>query len=493
MTWKGKGLRKTTLIANAFHILSFFGRVNRKGNRWLYIEYAKFMSKHPQREPIPGFSKLNKDQKIDAVSALFSDPAQIRREFTSYWHPEPAIQQRLDEFSENTLTNFYFPFGVVPNVMLNGKRYMVPMVIEESSVVAAASKSAKFWEERGGFHARVKDVLKVGQVHFIWEGPSEVLKQKFPEIRQAFFQETLHITSNMQKRGGGIRDIILIDCTDVEPGYYQFKATFDTCDSMGANFINSCLEEFAGIFKDWCEVQSDFSPASRKPHVIMSILSNYTPDCIVEAWVECPVEALGFHEDLDPETFAWKFSKAVRVAELDTFRATTHNKGIFNGIDAVVLATGNDFRAVEACGHTHAARHGKYQSLTKLELANGHFKYTLEIPMALGVVGGLTSLHPLVRRALEMLGNPSAAELMMVAATMGLANNFGALRSLTTTGIQKGHMKMHLLNILNHFEATEVEKEAAVQYFKNHKVSFNAVRAYLIGIREAIITAPSKK
>lgn len=169
----------------------------------------------------------------------------------------------------------------------------------------------------------------------------------------------------------------------------------------------------------------------------------------------------------------------VKIAEADTFRATTHNKGIFNGIDAVILATGNDFRAVEACGHTYAARSGQYRSLSHAEIKDNTFSLTLEIPMALGTVGGLTTLHPLVKRAMQMLGNPDANELMQIAAVAGLANNFSAVKSLVTDGIQKGHMKMHLLNILKSMDATELEVEAAKKFFVKNVVSFQAVRDFL--------------
>ena len=436
---------------------------------------------------IDGFSKASKEQKLDAVVNLLSNPLQAKKDFKGFWHPNPAVQQRLEEFSENTLSNFAFPFGVLPNLLLNQHLYMVPMVIEESSVVAAASKSAKFWSDKGGFHAEIVSAIKIGQVHFIWNGRAELLKSHFSELKQLLFANTTHITANMQQRGGGILDVELLDFCHAEPGYFQLKARFNTCDSMGANFINSCLEEFAQILKDWFQDAPHFDDSEREVHVIMSILSNYTPDCLVRTWVQCPIADLGNHDGIDAQTFASKFQKAVRVAEIDVHRATTHNKGIFNGIDAVVLATGNDFRAVEACGHTYAARNGQYQSLTHLDLSDDMFTYTLEVPMALGVVGGLTTLHPLVVYALELLGKPSAEELMCIAACTGLANNFGALRSLTTTGIQKGHMKMHLLNILNHFQASEAEKLAAVEHFKQHKVSFTSVREHLEQWRQAPI------
>src|SRR5690606_14979945 len=166
--------------------------------------------------------------------------------------------------------------------------------------------------------------------------------------------------------------------------------------------------------------------------------------------------------------FAERFVQAVQIAEVEPFRAVTHNKGIMNGIDAVILATGNDFRAVEAGVHAYAAKNGQYSSLSHAKIENGIFSFWLEVPLALGTVGGLTSLHPLVKLSLEMLENPSASQLMEIVAVAGLAQNFAALRSLTTTGIQDGHMKMHLLNILNQFEATEEEKTTLINHFKNH-------------------------
>ncbi|MFP4370261.1 MAG: hydroxymethylglutaryl-CoA reductase, partial [Candidatus Kapaibacterium sp.] len=172
------------------------------------------------------------------------------------------------------------------------------------------------------------------------------------------------------------------------------------------------------------------------------------------------------------------------IAHIDVNRATTHNKGIFNGIDSVAIATGNDFRAIEASGHTYAARSGKYRSLTEVSLENGRFRYSLELPLALGTVGGLTSLHPLAKRSMEILGRPDAEELMKIAAVVGLANNFGAIKSLITKGIQTGHMKMHLMNILNYFGATIEEKKKAFEYFKNNKVSFANGSSFIAQLRK---------
>jgi hydroxymethylglutaryl-CoA reductase len=434
-------------------------------------------------EAITGFSKLSKIDKIKWLAKQLGDDSLVA-EMQSFWHSDTKIQKHFDEFSENTLTNYYLPFGIAPNVIINGKNYAVPMVIEESSVVAAASKSAKFWADRGGFKAEILGTKKIGQVHFIWEGDYNKLYLLFDDLEDKFLQATAMITKNMIARGGGIIGIELVNMTHIEPNYYQFKATFDTCDSMGANFINSCLETFAKTFVAWAAEQEIFTEAEKHPTIIMSILSNYTPECLVRAWVECEVKELGEVEGLAPEIFAEKFKKAVEIAEKDVFRATTHNKGIFNGIDAVVLATGNDFRAVEACGHTYASRTGQYQSLSHASIDNNRFKFWIDLPISIGVVGGLTSLHPLAKRSLEILGNPSAQELMKICAVIGLAQNFGAVKSLTTTGIQKGHMKMHLLNILRHFKANDAEQVQAVEFFKTNVVSFSAVQNFLDKVRE---------
>jgi hydroxymethylglutaryl-CoA reductase len=430
-----------------------------------------------------GFSRLDKDQKIDLVASQVADPELFSYTLHASWHRDPAIQKMIDEFSENTLGNYFIPFGVAPNFLINGKMYMVPLVIEESSVVAAASGAAKFWAERGGFHSEIIGLEKLGQVHFTWNGGFELLNNHFPEIRHQMIENTQRITSNMMKRGGGILDIELIDMTDTIPDYYQIKATFDTRDSMGANFINSCLEEFADTLRDFAAGCSEYSAYNLQ--VIMSILSNYTPNCLVHTWVEGEITEDGHHYDdlYTDREFVSRFETGVRIAQVDRYRATTHNKGIYNGIDAVVLATGNDFRAVEACGHAYASRSGEYSSLSKVEISGNTFRFSLEVPMALGTVGGLTHLHPLAKLSLQLLGNPGAAELMMIASATGLANNYSAVKSLVTKGIQKGHMKMHLLNILNVYLATDEEKRQAVEYFKHEKVSHSAVSSFLESVR----------
>ncbi|HLN52196.1 MAG TPA: hydroxymethylglutaryl-CoA reductase, degradative [Lentimicrobium sp.] len=435
-----------------------------------------------QRSVIKGFSKFSKEQKIDTIASFLTSSDEVKLLIKSFWHNDPIIQGIFDEFSENTLTNYFMPYGIAPNVCINGEMYMVPMVIEESSVIAAASKSAKFWATNGGFKSEIVSTTKIGQVHFIWSGKVNELKDKFSIIKQLMLERSSSITANMEKRGGGVLSMEIIDKTSDLKNYYQLEVKFETVDSMGANFINSCLEEYAYVLKSFVNESGLFQETDLK--IIMAILSNYTPECLVKTWVETDISAFSkIDENLTAEEFAWKFQKAVEIAKIDVYRATTHNKGIFNGIDAVVLATGNDFRAVEACGHAFASQSGKYRSLTDIEITEGHFRYSLTLPLAIGTVGGLTSLHPMAKLSLAILGNPTARELMQIASVIGLANNFGALKSLTTKGIQIGHMKMHLLNILNFFNADEIEKKAAVDFFKKRKISYSAVQEFIESFR----------
>ncbi len=434
---------------------------------------------------ISGFSKLSKEEKINWIAnQYFTHPEQAIATLKQYWNQDEQLQQLHDEFIENTVTNFYLPMGIAPNFLINGNYHTIPMVIEESSVVAAAAKAAKFWSTRGGFKATVLNSEKIGQVHFMYQGDASKLQSFFNTIKPSFFTATESITKNMQKRGGGILDIELRNKTHELENYFQLHVTFETKDSMGANFINSCLEQIAKTLKEEAAQHHDFTAAEKNIQVVMSILSNYVPNCIVRAEVSCSVADLAEKKIENPQEFAEKFVRAVNIAEIEPFRAVTHNKGIMNGIDAVVLATGNDFRAVEAGVHAYASRSGKYTSLSHAKIENGIFTFWLEIPLALGTVGGLTSLHPLVKMALEILGKPSSHELMQLVAVTGLAQNFAALRSLTTTGIQEGHMKMHLNNILNQHNATADERKAIAKHFENHTVTHASVVGLIEQLRK---------
>ena len=432
---------------------------------------------------VSGFSKWSKSEKISWIAdKYFADPKEGVKIIERYWHSDTAVQQLHDEFIENTITNYYLPLGVAPNFLIDGQMLTIPMAIEESSVVAAASKAAKFWLERGGFHTEILKTTKSGQVHFTYSGEKQELQSYFDTIKPLLKSSIADITASMEKRGGGLLSIELVDKTDQLAHYYQIHATFETVDAMGANFINSCLEKLASVFKENWSIHNKSYALEHPIDIVMSILSNYVPDCLVRASVSCPVAELTV-KGMSAEEFADKFCRAVRIAEVEPYRAVTHNKGIMNGVDAVVLATGNDFRAVEAGVHAYASRSGQYSSLTHAKVENGQFTFWMDIPLALGTVGGLTQLHPLVRLALEMLQNPNARQLMSITAVAGLAQNFGAIGSLVTTGIQQGHMKMHLLNIANQFGANEHEKRQLVDHFKTDTVTPNTVHTVLQSLR----------
>lgn len=419
---------------------------------------------------VSGFSKLTKQEKINWLADnYFNNQPEIINTIQQYWNVDDKLQQLHDDFIENTISNFYMPYGVAPNFVINGKEYVIPMVVEESSVVAAASMIAKFWSSRGGFKAEVISTTKIGQVHFMCSGDKSKLIDYFEKSKGNLKTATASITKNMEKRGGGILDIQLMDKTEKLENYYQLHVTFETVDSMGANFINSCLELIAKEFRN-DEIE-----------IVMSILSNYVPECLVRAEVSCKVEDLGGE---DPQKFAQKFCQAVQIAEVEPYRAVTHNKGIMNGIDAVILATGNDFRSVEAGIHAYASKNGNYTSLTNAKIENGIFIFSIEIPLAIGTIGGLTGLHPLVNFGLSLLQKPSAKKLMQIIAVAGLAQNFAALRSLVTTGIQRGHMKMHLANILNNLAVTQSETEKTLAYFKDHTITHSSVANFIKQLRK---------
>ena len=430
-----------------------------------------------------GFSKLTKSEKIDWVIENFfnssNDDIEILKQ---YWSEDEELQKIHDEFSENTLTNFFIPLGIAPNFLIDNKNYTIPMAIEESSVVAAACKSAKFWSKRGGFKTEIINVIKTGQVHFKFNGDKNKLYEFFENSKSKILNDCNEISENMKARGGGILNINLIDKTSEINDYYQLSSDFNTVDSMGANFINSCLEQFAKSFETEF-LESKLFDEEENLEIVMSILSNYVPQCLVKAEVRCKLNELKNGDVEEPIKFARKFIDAIEIAKNDISRAVTHNKGIMNGIDAVVIATGNDFRSVEACAHAYAAKEGKYSSLTHAKIEKDEFIYWIEIPLAIGTVGGITNLHPLVKWCLKLLKNPNGKDLMRIIAVAGLAQNFAAIKSLITSGIQLGHMKMHLINILNTLSANKIEKEILINYFKKNKVSFRSAETALKKLR----------
>ena len=434
-------------------------------------------------KPVSGFSKKTKAEKIEWLAENYlQNNKDLIEILKNYWNDDPSLQQLHDDFIENTISNYYLPFGIAPNFLINNKLFALPMVTEESSVVAAASNAAKFWLERGGFNAEVISTEKNGQIHFNFFGDEKELESFFKEIKPKLHDSIKSIEKNMKQRGGGLIALSLVDKSHILEGYFHIHATFETLNAMGANFINSCLEQIAQTFEIEARNHSVFQKKDTYPEVVMSILSNYVPECLVRAEVSCKVEELTT-KHYEGKHFAEKFIRAIDIAKTETRRAVTHNKGIMNGVDAVVLATGNDFRAVEAGVHAYAARNSYYGSLTHAKIEDDIFTFWIELPLAVGTVGGLTSLHPLTKLAFEILQKPDAKELMKIMAVAGLAQNFAAIRSLVTTGIQKGHMKMHLMNIMNQFNASKEEKIEALEYFKENAVSHGAVNDFLERMR----------
>jgi hydroxymethylglutaryl-CoA reductase len=471
------------LFSNFF----FFKRqkyTQKKENIFSFFIFEFLFKKRNKMKFIEGFSHFPKEEKISWLIKNFlnssKEPLKILK---SYWHANKSFEELHSNFCENTLSHFYLPFCLAPNFLINGKYYALPMVTEESSVVAAASKAAKFWAPKGGFSYIIKEMKKPGHVYFKINSSYEKLKIFFETtLKQKLFESSAFLTNKMTSRGGGLLQISLIK--GHSPFYYKLEGVFDTCEAMGANFINSVLENFAITLENEILLNKNFSQEEKESfEIIMSILSNYTPDCKVLAKVECSINKLGTYGVLTPEKFASKFEQACLIANKDISRAVTHNKGILNGIDSLILATGNDFRAVEAACHAYASKDGLYKSLSKAEIKNNIFTFSLEIPLSLGTIGGMTSLHPLAKLSLEILQKPSVKELMGIVACLGLAQNFGAISSLITTGIQKGHMKMHLHNILTQLGALNEEKALLLEIFKNKAFSYNEVEKKLRKIR----------
>ncbi len=424
---------------------------------------------------LPAFSKWPREKKIQWILKDLPQANHIKKKIQECLHPQEHIQKNMEGLSENVLTNFILPYSVAPHFLINQKIYHVPLVTEESSVVAALAKAAKFWYTRGGFRTSVLSTQKEGQIHFRWYGDIQKLYDHWQWIKIKMLEATQSITEDMKKRGGGIQTIQLKEKKNIASFYYQIHVTFDTCDAMGANFINTCLEAMAKA----CQIYVTAQWPCIAFEIIMSILSNHAPHCMVISRVSCAIKDLGYIHGIAPPIFAEKFALATHIAHHDIYRAATHNKGILNGIDALALATGNDCRAIETAVHVYAAAEGCYQGLTKVSLEEDVFTVQLKLPLMIGVVGGMTRLHPLVETSLRLLQKPNAIDLMQIMAAVGLASHFSALTALITTGIQQGHMRMHLHNLLSCYKLTLAQREKAMVYFQNQVVSTQAVKDYI--------------
>lgn len=376
---------------------------------------------------IPGFYKLSPEERLRIVAEW----AGLTEEETSLLRNYGNLGEKLaDTMIENVVGGMTYPFGVAVNFLINNRDYIVPMVIEESSVVAAASNAAKMLRMGGGIYARSEKQYMIGQIYLVHvDSPhyraAEILARKEEILEHANQQDPVLV-----RLGGGARDLeVRVIDTGIGP-VVAVHLIVDVLDAMGANAVNTMAEAVAPLLEEITGGKAR-----------LRILSNLAVYRVARAWARTPVDAVGGMD------VAQGIEEASIIAESDPFRAATHNKGIMNGIVAVALATGQDHRAIEAGAHAYAARGGRYTSLSKWRVSGEYLTGYLEVPLQIGVVGGATKVHPVARIALKILGVKTARELAEVMAAVGLAQNLAALRALVAEGIQRGHMKLHARNL----------------------------------------------
>ncbi|MGM8211183.1 hydroxymethylglutaryl-CoA reductase, degradative [Virgibacillus sp. W0430] len=380
---------------------------------------------------IPGFYNMTVEERREIIAKLYNitDRSQLFSE-------QPLKTETADKMIENVIGTFPLPLGLGLNFLINGQEYAVPMAIEEASVVASASYIAKIVRGAGGFQTEATERIMIGQIQVVGCEDIYAAKRAVLEAKESLIQAANAAYPSMVARGGGAEGLdVRILNEDASSAYSQMLVVHlyvDTCDAMGANIINTMVEALAPTVEELTNGK-----------VYLRILSNYADRCLAHAKCVIPPKLLkseGFsgEEVRDGVVHAYEFAAS------DPYRAVTHNKGIMNGIDPIVIATGNDWRAVEAGAHAYAARDGHYGSMTSWTVdGEGNLVGELELPMSIGTVGGATRVHPMAKLALDILGNPSASELAQIMVAVGLAQNLGALKALVTDGIQKGHMALH--------------------------------------------------
>lgn len=332
-----------------------------------------------------------------------------------------------DNLIENQISEFELPMGLAQNFVINGKKYLVPMVTEEPSVIAAASNGAKI---AGNFQTVLSERLMRGQIVFYDVEQADHLMQTIEENQAGIFHAAKEAYPSIFKRGGGLRQVSS-RAFEAE-GFVSVDFKVDVKDAMGANIVNAILEGVANLFRTWFPEQK----------ILFSILSNYATESLVKVNCEIPVERLS--KGNNGQEVAEKIQAASRFSKVDPYRAATHNKGIMNGINAVVLATGNDTRAVASGIHAYASKEGSYQGLAEWYVKDGLLFGSLELPLPVATVGGAVKVLPKAQAALELLEITEAKELAQVMAAVGLAQNLAALRALVSEGIQQGHMSLQV-------------------------------------------------
>jgi hydroxymethylglutaryl-CoA reductase len=393
---------------------------------------------------IPGFHRMSIEERLAAVEAFAGLDAAAAAQLRRPGNIDPHLAGHM---IENTVSTIAIPVGVATNMKVDGRDVLVPMATEESSVVAAVCNSARQCYESGGFITSVSGNLMIAQVQLVGVTDPENARLRILERREEVAATCDGCDPVLVGLGGGFRDLEVRVVPSKGGPMVVTHLIVDTRDAMGANTVNTMAETIAPLIESWTGGK-----------VILRILSNLADRRLARARASWPVAAIGGEAVRDGMIAASHF------AEADPYRAATHNKGIMNGVSAVVLATGNDTRAVEAGAHAYAARNGRYTSLTTWEVtADGSLAGTLEMPLPVGLVGGATKVHPTAQACLGILGVGSAAELARIIAAVGLAQNFGALKALATVGIQKGHMALHAQNLAIAAGASgaEVEQLAA--------------------------------
>lgn len=372
-----------------------------------------------------GFSKKSPQERIEHLkkNALLTS-----NHLQDLQANKPLGLETANQMAENVLGTFSLPFATAPDFLINDKDYLVPMVTEEPSVVAAASFAAKIIRRSGGFQTHVHDRKMIGQVA-LYDVPNvKMAEQKILDSSALLLSQANEAHPSIVKRGGGARDIRV----EAKEEFLIIYLTVDTQEAMGANMVNTMMEALVPTLEELSEGQA-----------LMAILSNYATESLVTSECSIDLRFLSRNKE-EAQNLARKMELASRLAQVDVYRASTHNKGIFNGIDAVVMATGNDWRAIEACCHAYANRDGQYRGLSNwiFDEEAQVLKGSLTLPMPIATRGGSIGLNPTVQIAHELLGQPQARELAAVIVSLGLAQNFAALKALTSTGIQAGHMKL---------------------------------------------------
>ena len=417
-----------------------------------------------------GFSKKSYRERLELLKAqaLLSPERQ-----TSLEQDEQVSLSVADQLSENVVGTFSLPYSIIPELLVNGQDYTVPYVTEEPSVVAAASYASKIIKRAGGFTAQVRQRQMIGQVALYQVAEPEQAQEKIASKKAELLELANQAYPSIVKRGGGARDLH-VEQIKGETDFLVVYLHIDTQEAMGANMLNTMLEALKPVLEELSQGQS-----------LMGILSNYATDSLVTASCRIAFRYLSPQKDQGRE-IAEKIALASQFAQADPYRATTHNKGIFNGIDAILIATGNDWRAIEAGAHAFASRDGRYQGLSQwtLDMEREELVGEMTLPMPVATKGGSIGLNPRVALSHELLGNPSAKELAQIIVSIGLAQNFAALKALVSTGIQQGHMKLQAKSLALLAGASESEVAPLVERLIADKTfNLETTQRYLENLR----------